>query len=74
MNQLNQIKSQNSIETISDQKLWPRISDIELLNAKKGSLLTLQELMFPPPKEQVNINNFSYPDRINTTGSSLKLT
>jgi hypothetical protein len=50
------------------------MKDIELLNAKKGSLLTLQELKFPPLREQVNINDLSSLETINTTGSSLKLT
>lgn len=48
MNQLNQIRTAKSFGDFMIYNLWPNSTDLEMLNAKKGALLSLNELAFPP--------------------------
>lgn len=48
LNQLNQIVRITSFADIIKNGLWPKQSDLDMLNAKKGVLLSIEELAFPP--------------------------
>ncbi|EAY10937.1 hypothetical protein TVAG_260230 [Trichomonas vaginalis G3] len=47
-NTLKRIESAKSLAEFDTENLWPLQADIEMLNAKCGMLLSLDELSFPP--------------------------
>lgn len=46
LNQINQLLQIKTFNDITKNGLWPQKEDFEMLNAKKGQLLTLEELQF----------------------------
>lgn len=46
LNQINQLLNVKIFSDITKNNLWPKKEDFEMLNAKKGQLLTLEELAF----------------------------
>jgi hypothetical protein len=52
LNQLNQIRSLAKFEMANEYKLWPLAQELEMMNAKLGALLTMEELSFPPRAPQ----------------------
>jgi hypothetical protein len=48
LNQLNQLRTISSFEMAGVYQLWPTAQELEMVNAKLGALLTMEELSFPP--------------------------
>jgi hypothetical protein len=48
LNQLNQLLKVTDFDAITTLKLWPSAQELEMVNAKLGCLLTMDELRFPP--------------------------
>lgn len=57
---LSMIPTSGSLNDFDSGSLWPSSSDLEILNAKKGTLLTLDELSFPPRDSDDSSNKASY--------------
>jgi hypothetical protein len=53
LNQLNQLRSITRFEDANEFQLWPSAQSLEMANAKLGSLLSMEELAFPPRSEKV---------------------
>jgi hypothetical protein len=51
---LKTIEKATSLAEFEEQNLWPTQQELEMLNAKKGCLISLDELVFPPrtPEDQ----------------------
>lgn len=47
-NQLNLLTQVKTFEEVVENHVWPSYQDLELLNAKRGQILTMSELVFPP--------------------------
>lgn len=56
LNQLNQLRLVKKFSDIDYLKLWPKDQELETLNAKKGLLLSMEELSFPPKDNTLSIN------------------
>jgi hypothetical protein len=50
LNQLNQLRTVDKFDRITEFKLWPVAQELEMVNAKLGALLSMEELSFPPRK------------------------
>ncbi|OHT08723.1 hypothetical protein TRFO_04813 [Tritrichomonas foetus] len=73
LNQLNGLSEAKRFSDLSVIKLWPKSQDLEMLNAKKGILLSMEELSFPPkqPKSRVSTNSQNLDDKQNTEQEEL---
>lgn len=56
LNQLNQLRLTKKFSDIEELKLWPKDQELEMLNAKKGVLLSMDELSFPPKNRNLGNN------------------
>jgi hypothetical protein len=48
LNQLNQLRTIKRFDEANEFRLWPTSQTLEMANAKLGSLLSMEELAFPP--------------------------
>ena len=48
LNQLNGIMKLQRYQDMDQYELWPVAQEVEMVNAKRGTLLSMEELMFPP--------------------------
>ena len=48
LNQLNGIMKLQKFQDMDRYELWPVAEEVEMVNAKRGTLLSMEELMFPP--------------------------
>lgn len=53
IDKLSKIKDVDSYQEIDQLNLWPTREELELMNAKLGTLLTLDELAFPPRNDVI---------------------
>ncbi|OHT01616.1 hypothetical protein TRFO_07529 [Tritrichomonas foetus] len=60
LNQINQLLSIKSFSDICQYNLWPKKGDLEMISAKKGCLLSFEELAFPPMTPEVMRRRSSY--------------
>jgi len=72
MNKLSQIQKTRSYDDFEKDDLWPTPTELEMLNAKKGSLLTLDELAFPPRIAKPAVINRSATDNNNDISSEIQ--